>query len=220
MNFNNLFSFLQDLQLNNSKDWMDANRKRYTAVRNDYIAWLNELNAALLQVDDDYVDTDGRKALNRINNNLMFHPEKPVYKDHFGAGLDLGGCGKQGDFYIHIGINESFIAGGYYKPKKELLDSIRDAIDYNGEELKKILEKKSFNDMFHGLIDAGDALKTAPKGYTQDHKHIDLLRMKTYAVQYDLTREMIMDTNFKETCIAVYKEMKPFRAYLNKAVTV
>lgn len=220
MNFQKLYDFLHDLQRNNSKEWMDANRKQYHEVRDAYIDWLNQLNTKLLEVEPSYVDTEGRKALNRINNNLMFHPEKPIYKDHFGAGLDLGGAGKQGDFYIHLGISESFIAGGFYRPKKELLDSIRQAIDYNGSDLKAILEKKSFKALFHNLIDDGDSLKTAPKGYAQDHEHIDLLRMKTFAVQVNLTPAMVMQPDFLERCVTIYKEMKPFRDYLNLAVTV
>ncbi len=141
MSFYGLYHFLRDLQNNNHKEWMDANRNRYHEVREWYIDWLNRLDAELGKVDPNYVSIDGRKAINRINNNLMFHPEKPTYKDHFGAGLDLNVNGKQGDFYIHLGTEESFIAGGFYKPKKELLDSIRDAIDYNGGEFKKIINK-------------------------------------------------------------------------------
>jgi len=30
MNFENLFQFLEELQVNNHKDWMDDNRKRTT----------------------------------------------------------------------------------------------------------------------------------------------------------------------------------------------
>ncbi len=220
MDFKELYHFLEDLQQNNAKEWMDANRKRYISVRNNYIAWLDALNTALLQEDSTYKDTPGRKAINRINNNLMFHPEKPVYKDHFGAGVDLGGPTKQGDFYIHLGVHESFIAGGFYRPQKEILDSIRDAIDYNGDDFKKIIHKPSFVKTFSSLIDDGDSLKTAPKGYSQDHEHVDLLRLKTYAVQVNLTKEMVCHPDFMQRCITVYKEMKPFRDYLNKAVTV
>jgi len=220
MNFRKLYDFLRDLQKNNSKEWMDANRKHYLEVRDDYIVWLNELNSKLHHADPDYNNTEGRKAINRINNNLMFHPEKPVYKDHFGAGLDLGGSGKQGDFYIHLGTNESFIAGGFYRPKKELLDSIRQAIDYNGSDLKGLMNEKGFKDLFHGFIDDGGSLKTSPKGYSQDHEHIDLLRMKTFAVQVDLTQKTVIETDFMQLCIDVYVAMKPFRDYLNKAVTV
>jgi uncharacterized protein (TIGR02453 family) len=199
---------------------MDDHRSEYHAVRDWYISWLNELDAELGKADPDYHSTTGKRAINRINNNLMFHPEKPVYKDHFGAGLDLSDNGKQGDFYIHLGINGSFIAGGFYKPKKEVLDSIRDALDYNGAELKKILSKSSFKNTFGELIDDGDSLKTSPKGYSSDHEHIELLRRKTFAVQHEITQKEVIQEDFKSKCVEIYKEMLPFRNYLNKAVTV
>jgi len=219
MSFYKLYDFLRDLNKNNNKEWMDQNRSRYHEVRDWYIAWLNELDKELAEVDKEYTPTEGRKAINRINNNLLYHPNKPVYKDHFGAGLDLGTNGKQGDFYIHLGLEESFLAGGFYRPKKEILDSIRDAIDYNGEEYKAIIDNKSFRDVFD-IIDDGDSLKTAPKGFSRDHKHIDLLRQKTFAVRHDVSQKEVATEDFFQKCVNVYKEMSPFRAYLNKAVTV
>lgn len=218
MSFQRLFQFLGELQENNHKEWMDENRPYYHSVRDWYIGWLDEMSAALAAVDKDYTPTSGRKCINRINNNLLFHPNKPVYKDHFGAGLDQ--LSKQGDFYIHMGVNEIFIAGGYYRPQADQLSSLRAAIDYNGEELKKILNKPSFKKEFGGLIETDDKLATTPKGYTADHPHIDLLRYKTLAVETTLSRADVLSPNFEEQLIKIYKEMLPFRRYLNKAVTV
>lgn len=220
MNFEDVFAFLHDLQENNHKEWLDANRKRYNAVRDFFIDWLATLNETFLKIDPDYTDTDVRKALNRINNNLMFHPNKPIYKDHLGAGLDMGPVRKQCDFYVQVGISDSFIAGGFYKPQKEILDSIRHAIDYDGEHLKAIIEKPSFMNAFNGLIDDGATLKTAPAGFSRDHEHIDLLRLKTVAVEHRVTPAIILSSDFRDYCVQLYLEMKLFRAYLNKAVTV
>ncbi|NNE77267.1 MAG: DUF2461 domain-containing protein [Pricia sp.] len=217
MSFNTLYAFLRDLQKNNSKEWMDDNRKRYHEVRDWFASWLDELDLKLQEIDKDYTSKSGKKALNRINNNLMYHPNKPTYKDHFGAGLD--NSSKSGDFYIHLGTSESFLGGGYWHPSSKVLKSIRDAIDYNGDELKKILNKKSFQDTFGGLID-DDPLKTSPKGYSADHKHIELLRHKSFAVMHKVTQNEVMQDDFQEKAIKVYKEILPFRRYLNKAVTV
>jgi len=102
MDFKNQINFLKQLQKNNNKEWMDANRKWYKEVRDDFIGWLNEMNTKLAEIDDEYYDTPGKKGINRINNNLMFHPNKPIYKDHFGAGLDKRP--NTGDFYVEVGI--------------------------------------------------------------------------------------------------------------------
>ncbi len=217
MNYKNLVAFLKELQKNNNKEWMDANRKWYTEVRNDFIGWLDQLNAQLAEIDEEYYDTPGKKGINRINNNLMFHPNKPIYKDHFGAGLDKRP--NTGDFYIEIGIERSIFAGGLWRPDPKRLRSIRDAIDYDGEKLKEILAKKSFKKLF-GTLYADAKLINAPKGYRNDHLHIDLLRNKTFAVATEFSTNEVYKDDFDKKVISAYREMLPFRRYLNKAVTV
>ncbi|NKI32764.1 DUF2461 domain-containing protein [Croceivirga thetidis] len=217
MDFKNLISFLKALQQNNQKEWMDANRKWYHEVRNDFVLWLDKMNAQLASMDDEYYDTPGKKGINRINNNLMFHPNKPIYKDHFGAGLDKRP--NTGDFYVEIGIERSMFAGGLWRPDPKTLRSIREAIDYDGEDLKKILNKKSFKERFGGLYE-DEKLKMAPKGFSNDHTHIDLLRNKTFAVAMEFSSERVHKEDYEQFLIDCYFEMLPFRRYLNKAITV
>ncbi len=217
MDFTNLFAFLEELQANNSKAWMDENRKRYVAIRNAFIDWLNELDHALGEVDPLYYPTPGKKGINRINNNLMFHPHKPVYKDHFGAGLDK--APNTGDFYVHIGVNECMLAGGLWRPDPAKLRSVREAIDYNGEVLLEILNHPQFKKRFGGLYE-DDRLTGTPKGFKASHPYLKLLQNKSFAVTYPLSRAQVLSPDFKELVINVYLEMLPFRRYLNEAITV
>jgi uncharacterized protein (TIGR02453 family) len=217
MSFAHLFEFLRKLQKNNNKDWMDLHRKEYYQVRDFYIDWLDNMNDRLAAIDDMYFYTPGKKAINRINNNLLYHPKKPTYKDHFGAGLDQRS--RQGDFYIELGANGSYIGGGYWHPSPNILKSLRDAIDYNGVVLLEIIEKKSFQKMFGELV-SDIPLKIAPKGFSVDHKYIDLLRRRSFAVSCSIDEKEILKESFDDTVIAIYKELLPFRRYLNNAVTV
>ena len=217
MNFTGLFEFLEALQRNNNKPWMDQNRSQYQILRKDFVQWLDQLNLRLAELDPEYYHTPGKRGINRINNNLMFHPEKPVYKDHFGAGLDK--APGTGDFYIQIGVESSMLAGGLWRPPSKTLASLREAIDYNGEELVSIIEKKSFVSTFGELYE-DERLKTAPKGYKADHPHIELLKNKSFAVAHMLDRDQIMDPGFDDHVVEVYMEMLPFRRYLNHAITV
>ncbi|MGB3467444.1 MAG: DUF2461 domain-containing protein, partial [Cyclobacteriaceae bacterium] len=157
MNFRNLYDFLRDLNEpdHNNKSWMDANRDRYESVRDDFAEYLSDLNEKLKKVDPDYIDTPGKKAIHRINNNKMYHPERPTYKNRFGASMDRD-KGKS-DFYIHLGLDESFIACGYYHPDNEVLNKIRQEIDYNQEEFIDIVEDSRFCKLTDGLI-TDDAL--------------------------------------------------------------
>ncbi len=214
MNFNNLFAFLEELQNNNNKEWMDAHRKRYHEIRNGFMGWLDGLNSILEERDEGYYPTPGKRGINRINNNLMFHPNKPVYKDHFGAGLDK--APKSADFYIHIGVNECMLAGGFWRPDPKTLRNIRDGIDYNGEELVKIMGKKSFKATF-GELYKDERLTNAPKGFSNDHPHINLLRNKSFAVVREITQRDVSHPDFNDLVLETYFEMLPFRRYLNEA---
>lgn len=217
MSFHQVFNFLRDLNQNNHKDWMDENRKRYEEARDFIIDWANNTMAKIAEADKQFKPITGKKAINRINNNLLYHPDKPVYKDHFGVEMNLSG-GPSG-FYIQMGLSQNFIGGGIWSPTKDQLEKIRGAIDYNGEELKKIIEKKSFQDTFDGLSEQ-DKLKTAPRDYSQDHKHIDLLRLKRFATMVSITQKEIASDDFDDKVVNYYKEMMPLGRFLNKAVSI
>ena len=217
MDFKALLEFLEDLNKNNSKDWMDGHRKQYRSLRTEFIHWLDHMDARLAQIDPDYYPTPGRRGINRINNNLLYHPDRPVYKDHFGAGLDK--APGMGDFYVQVGIGECLLAGGLWRPGPEKLKKIRQAIDYDGEVLKGILQKPGFRNMFGGLYE-DEKLQRMPKGFDADHPQADLLRHKTFAVVRPVEPEQVLSGDFEDLVVETYMEMLPFRRYMNRALTV
>lgn len=217
MDFKALLDFLSELNRHNSKEWMDGHRNRYRGLRSDFIQWLDQLDFRLANLDPDYYPTPGKRGINRINNNLMFHPERPVYKDHFGAGLDK--APGMGDFYIQIGIGESLLAGGVWRPPPESLHKIRQAIDYDGEVLQSILDKPSFKSLFGNLYE-DQRLVRMPKGFSANHPHADLLKHKSFGVVLPLTTKQIFASDLEDVIFGTYLEMLPFRRYLNRALSV
>ncbi len=217
MNFKLALKFLADLNKNNHKEWLDQNRSTYKSIRKDMIDWAEAIDFKLSQVDPDYYSLPGNKALNRINNNLLYHPSKPPYKDHYGFGFDKKP--KQSDFYIHVGLHEKFIAGGFYKPNSTFLKSIREAIDYNGEALEEIVHQPNFKAKFGDLVEV-EMLQNAPKGFSKEHQHIDLLKHKSFVVETAFSENLLFSSEFDDWLLKHYKAMLSFRNYLNKAVTV
>ncbi|MEJ2585127.1 MAG: DUF2461 domain-containing protein [Robiginitalea sp.] len=217
MDFKALLAFLEALNNNNSKEWMDRNRIRYRTLREEFIHWLDRMDARLAHLDPEYYPTPGRRGINRINNNLLYHPDRPVYKDHFGAGLDK--APGTGDFYIQVGTGECLLAGGLWRPGAEKLRKIRQAIDYDGEELEAILQKRTFRKMFGGLYQ-DEKLRRMPKGFPAEHPHAGLLKNKTFAVVRPLEKKQVLSPGFEDLVVETYLEMLPFRRYLNRALTV
>lgn len=124
-----IYQFLQDLTANNSKDWMDENRERYHEAKD---IWLEEIDLILQRLayhDARYGKLRPKDCVTRINNNRMFHSDRPVYKDHFAfspSGKD------EPALYLHVSPKESFIGGGIHNTENKVLKSLREAIDYDG----------------------------------------------------------------------------------------
>src|SRR5690606_10747266 len=121
------------------------------------------------------------KCIFRIYRDTRFSKDKTPYKTWFGAGISVAGRKLNGpEYYLHLEPNNSFIAGGYWRPEKEHLAAIRQEIDYNGDQFKQILQAPSF--IQHCTLNTEDTLKKAPVGYDSDHPDIAFLKLKSYTV--------------------------------------
>lgn len=209
-----VFDFLIELSDNNSKEWMDENRAYYQDVRDHWLNHVQQLLDRLSKYEPTYEKLDPRKTIFRINNNRMFHPDKPIYKDNFAFDPSAKG---DPSFYVHVSPFSSFIGGGFYRTPADTLKKVRAAIDYDGEKLKEIVKSPGFQKTFSGLTQDDQMLKTSPKGYTKDHKHIDLLNRKSFTAIKSLSQKEILSSEFHEIVENAFVEMMPFRAYLKKA---
>ncbi len=196
---------------------MDEHRDAYREVRSFMLEWIENLDSRLQKIDPDYAPTPANKAITRINNNLVYQPNAPTYRNYIGTELNKGK--RKISFYVHVSIKRCFIDGGFYRPASDILKSIREAIDYDGEEFKKIIGRKSFVDTF-GSLDDEDTLKAAPKGFSTNHPHADLLRLKSFTVVHPITQQEIMADGFTDKVVSIYQEILPFKQYLEQAVSV
>ena len=209
-----VYKFLDTLTRNNSKEWMDANRAWYHEVKAMLTEVFDPILEELKHIDPRIVQPNARKAFNRINNNLMFHPERPVYKDHFGLGF---GYGKGlADFYIQLGAQENVIAGGLWHPHSDKLKKLRSEIDYEGDRLAEMLSKPSFERF---QLFQEDKLKASPKGFSKDHPHIELLRMKSLGAWINFNRKDFLSKDFKTMVIKAYRDLVPMLDFINVAIS-
>lgn len=210
-----IFQFLEALAANNSKEWMDKNRSWYETAKGEVIELFDPILAELHRVDPRIVQPTARKAISRINNNLMFHPDRPTYKDHFGV---VFGYGKGlADFYVGLGLREIEIAGGLWHPDSERLKKVRLEIDYEGDKLHQIIMSEPFQTHFE--LFKRDTLKTSPKGYPKDHEYIELLRLKSFAAFRQITRKDVYSSKFPEMVIESYLAIVPMLDFINRAIT-
>ncbi len=212
-----IFEFLNDLMRNNSKEWMDAHRDRYETAKNYWLEEIEKMLERLRQHDSHYEMFEPKDTIMRINNNRMFHPEKPIYKTHF-AFSPTRKKDEYAPIFFSLGATSSLIGGGIWRPNKDILHKVRAHIDMHGATFQKAISSKDFIDFFGGLQEDDQKLKTAPKGYDKAHPYIELLRYKNYTAAIEPSRKYLLDNNLADIAEEVYLKMKPMNDFFHAAL--
>ncbi len=154
----------------------------------------------------------------RIYRDVRFSKDKRPYKNNLGAHIQPGGKKEIGaGYYIHIEAGGAFLAGGMWQPMPPELAKVRQEIDYNFAEFKKIISNKTFRKYF-GELGEEDKLSTAPKGYPKDHPAIEYLKLKSFVVACELKDKDITSKNFTKKAAEIFKAMQPLNMFLRKAL--
>lgn len=211
--------FLTRLGKNNNREWFEKNRAKYEAAKADVESSVEKIIVAVKKFDKRIGDEiTAKKCLFRIYRDVRFSGDKRPYKTNMGAYISPGGKKTIAPgYYVHIEPGKAFLAGGMWMPPAPELAKIRQEIDYNLDEFRKILKAKSFKDCF-GDLDREDKLATAPKGYPKDHAGIDLLKLKSFVAVAELSDKELLSKDFSKTAEKIFKAMKPLNDFLQRAI--
>ncbi len=217
MDFKGLINFLKAVDKNNNKDWFDANRPVYEALRKEWIVFLDNLISELQKIDAGLNGLEAKACIFRINKDVRFSKDKSPYKTNFGALMNRGGKkSNYAGYYLHIDPKEIFIAGGSYQPSPELLASVRQEIDYNLDEWKEIVENRQVLKHFGGL--SGASLVRPPKGYEIDNPAIEYLKRKNFVYMQQFEVADLYSEKFLKSILEAYAAMKPMNDFINRCV--
>lgn len=220
MDFQFILKFLRDLSKNNDRTWFEKNKARYLEAKQGFEDFVAALLKEMTKFDEGLAGLDPKKLPFRIYRDVRFSKDKRPYKVNMGAGFSPNGkLIQEPGYYVHIEPgNKSFVAGGIYMPDKDVLSKIRQEIDYNADQLYKILNNKAFKKLFKGFDDF-DKLKTTPKGYPADHPHIELLKHKSFIVTHGFTDKEVTDKKFVKMVSAYAKTIKPLNDFIKEAIS-
>ncbi len=213
------FDFLKELIENNHREWFMANKDRYEAAREDVIAFTAEWIKLMHKIDPNIDDAlDAKKSVMRIYRDIRFSKDKTPYKNNFGVSLPSGGV-KTGraEYFLHISPGNSFIAGGYWMPEAEHLKAIRQEIDYNAADLKKIVDEPDFVKLF-GDFRAQEQVKNVPKEYSRDNENIALLKLKSFVAFHQLKDEDLQKRDAVVNIAAICSKIYPLNVFINNAL--
>ena len=211
--------FLKNLKKNNNKPWLDANRKQYEAAKANYLAVVQEIIDAVALFDPAVGNFKAKDCVFRVNRDVRFSKDKSPYKTNMGASFSGGGKkAKEAGYYFHAEPGQSFAAGGFYMPEPAELAKIRQEIDYNFDDWKKIVADKKIIKLFPGGVDGVSLLVRPPKGYDENNPAINYLKMKGFIVSRSLSDTDLTSKTLVKEIAASFAAMKPMIDFLNHAV--
>ncbi|KAF8889733.1 hypothetical protein CPB84DRAFT_1816414 [Gymnopilus junonius] len=201
----------------------------YRLAEKEWKDFIENFTDVLVEVDPQIPHLPTKDVIHRIYRDIRFSNDKTPYKAGFSASFSRSG--RKGIFAHFIPGNESLIAAGSWCPGKNELATIRANIQRNPSRLRNIISAPEFVKFFgkpkphpkgerQNIFGGEDELKTAPKGVAKDHKDIDLLKCRSFAVIHRFTDSEVLDPDFKFTLAKVAKVMQPFVHTLNDMMTI
>ncbi len=185
-----IIKFLSALKKNNNKQWFDTHRNQYELIKKDFRLFVGQLINSIAVFDNSINFLEPKDCVFRINRDVRFSKDKRPYKNNLAAYFNKGGKkGGGAGYYIHIEPGKSYMAAGVWMPPSEELSKIRQEIDYNFDEWKKLLSEKSFKKYFNGTIAFKESLVRPPKGYTEDNPAIEYIKLKSFVAMCSFTQE-------------------------------
>ena len=208
-----VLDFFKKLEKNNNRDWFNDNKPEFKSIEAKAKQAYSELND-LLNAHDDIE----KFKMFRIYRDVRFSKNKLPYKTHFGGSFGRKKPELRGGYYLHIQPNnESFIATGFWQPSKEDLLRIRKEFEQDDSEIRDIINNKKFKEVWGAFV--GDEVKTAPKGFSKEHKAIDLIKKKQFIFTKKYTDKEVLSPNFIKDVDAAFMAIRPYFDYMSDVLT-
>jgi len=213
----NILKFLEELEINNKREWFDLHREEYQKIRKEVLALADRLIKEISSFYDLWDEIRPNDCIFRINRDTRFSKDKTPYKTNFW--IEITPHWKRGGlpcFYLHIQPgNQSFIAGGLYMPESKTTGIIREGINKKWKDLKKIIDKVLKLESFY-LYE--DAVKTAPRWYKRDNPQIELLKLKHRIVERPVSDKELLGKKFEKELVKDFKKIAPFVEWLQDRI--
>lgn len=210
--------FFKDLAKNNNKEWFDANRKRYEAsVKKPFEAFVTEVIKRVAK-HDKAVAIGPKEAIFRINRDIRFSKDKTPYKLNASALVSPAGRKDHNSpgIYFEMGPENVKFFGGSYEPDKEQLERIRLAIMRDPKGFRKVVDAKTFKEMFGEI--RGESNKVLPAEFKAAAAKEPLIAKKQFYVGAEKPAKLVADPKLMDHLMDHYLAMCPFNAWLASAL--
>lgn len=219
MNTQIIIEYLSELSANNNREWYHANKEDYKKANAEFEGLLQALIWEIGKFDSSILHNRPKDLTFKLVRDTRFSHDKSPYNAAFRAHIS-----PEGKLPVPVGYylmikpgGQSFLGGGLFADMfKDATTMVRDYIALNGEEWEKLIHEPAFERNF---TVKGTALKNVPAGYEKEHPQAKYLKCKSWYLEYSLKDEDLKDAEaFVTKAAELFRMMKPFNDYLNKAL--
>ncbi|WP_289161322.1 DUF2461 domain-containing protein [uncultured Parabacteroides sp.] len=219
MDTNIILDFLNDLELNNSSEWMKENKLRYDRAKAEFENIIQELINRISYFDVSYTGLTPANMIFRLNRDIRFSKDKSPYTPAFRA--HISPAGKYPipvGYFIHIKPHNILLGGGIYTSQiPEATKLIRKHISDNSNDFLDIINNPDFSMNF---VIQGEKLKKVPKEYSDKSPVSEYLKHKSWDIYAELEDNCFLQSDlFIDEIVHKIKFMKPFNDFINKGLS-
>ena len=212
------FRFLKSLKKNNNREWFGDHKSDYLEAWADFEQLVQGILDAVCKNDPSLSGLRAKDCMFRIYRDTRFSKDKTPYKRKFSAAFSRGGkMSHSPGYYFHIAPGGSFFGGGIWMPDTQALRKIRQEIDFNLKDFRKIISAKPYRSLF-GPLEDESALSRPPKGYSDDNPAIEYLKMKSFFSGAELKDDVVLSPKFTREAVRIFKTVKPLVEFLTRAL--
>lgn len=208
-----IFRFLTDLKNNNNRGWFAENKEYYHKEERQVEDFFTTIYEKLSTIDN-----IGSMKIYRIYRDIRFSKDKTPYKIYRSCGYKRATKALRGGYHLEITPGGSFLAAGFWKPKKEDLFRIRKEFEMDSSIIKDILNTNNINNTFGGFY-ARNSLKVAPVGFDKNHPDIELIKKKDFIFLRKFTNKEVLSKDFFSSVINSFVLVRPFFDYMSDVLT-
>ena len=218
MNTKFMMDYLSALSMNNNREWYHANKDDYKKANAEFEKLLQELILEIGKFDSSVLQNNPKDLTFKLVRDTRFSHDKSPYNPAFRAHISSKGkLPVPVGYYVMIKPGgQSFLGGGLFADMfKDATRMIRDYISENPDEWSRIINSDAFKECF---TVEGTSLKNVPKGYDAEHPQAEFLKFKSWYVEYPISDEILLSSEFVDIAVDKFVKMKSFNDYLNKAL--
>ncbi len=215
-----IIQYLTNLSENNNREWFHAHKAEYKAANTEFEAIIQALIFRIGEFDSSVIHNEPENLTFKLNRDTRFSQDKSPYNPAFRAHISsMGKLPVPVGYYLMIKpYNQTFLGGGLFADLfKDATAMVRDYITKHSDEWESIISEPEFKKYF---TVQGTALKNVPAGYDKDHPQSEFLKYKSWYLEYPIRDEELDDAEaFLAKAAGLFRIMKPFNDYLNRALT-